>query len=129
MRLLKKLKNYIRVQQHASFIFFEANRKELINVYLDDLYLLTKKAFDIFPEPKIITAKNKKDDRKRWAEHYVVVKTLLKCYDNLDKNPTDIFEEEVFQYSLARVETKSLEKKKLYSIYIHALNKIICMCI
>lgn len=98
-------------------------------MYLDDLELLTKKAFDIFPEPKIITAKNKKDDRKRWAEHYAVGKTLLKCYDNLDKNPTDIFEEEVFQYSLARVETKSLEKKKLYSIYIYALNKIICMCI
>ena len=98
-------------------------------MYLDDLELLTKKAFDIFPEPKIINWKNKQDDRKRWAEHYVVVKTLLKCYDNLDKNPVDIFEEEVFQYSSARVETKSLEKKKLYSIYIHALNKIICMCI
>lgn len=96
-------------------------------MYLDDLELLTKKAFDIFPEPKIINAKDKKDDRKRWAEHYIVGKTLLKCYDNLDKNPIDIFENEVLQYSLAMLETKSSEKKKLYSIYIYALNKIICI--
>lgn len=96
-------------------------------MYLDDLELLTKKAFDVFPEPKLANGKNKKDDRKKWAEHYIVGKTLLKCYDKLDKNPIDIFEGEVLQYSLARVETKSLEKKKLYSIYIHALNKIICM--
>lgn len=96
-------------------------------MYLDEVNKLTELILDIYPEPSLKSGKMKKDYKKQWAEYYIVAKTLLKCYDNLNKNPMDIFEEESLQYSMARAETESKEKKKLYTIYLNALNTVISL--
>lgn len=96
-------------------------------MYLNEVDNLTNFALNIYQEPSLKSGKMKKDYKKQWAEYYIIAKTLLKCYDNLSKNPINIFEEESLQYSIARVETESKEKKKLYTIYLNALNTVISL--
>lgn len=93
-------------------------------MYLNEINKLTKLALDIYPEPSLKSGGIKKDYKKRWAEYYVVAKTLLKCYDNPDTDPFDIFDKESLQYSIMRAWTESYEKKKLYTVYINALDSI-----
>lgn len=93
-------------------------------MYLDEVNKLTELILDKYPEPSLKSEKIKKDYKKRWSEYYIVAKTLLKCYDNLEKDPFDIFDQELLQYSIARAQSQSCEKKKLYTIYINALDSI-----
>lgn len=95
-------------------------------MYLDEVEWLTKRALDIYPEPPE-KDRRQKNYKKCWYEHYIVGQTLLKCYDNLDTDPFDVFSSEILQYSLAKAATKSVEKKKMYSTYITALSKILLL--
>lgn len=92
-------------------------------MYLDEVELLTKRALDVYPEPSL-RCKGQKDYKKRWYEHYIIAQTLLKCYDRLDTDPIDIFDNEILQYSIAKAASVSNEKKKLYTIYVNALSSI-----
>ncbi len=91
-------------------------------MYLDDVDRIAKVLLDKYPEPDLKTGKAKRNYWMRWAEHYVISKTLMRCYDLLDQNPVDIFNNEWLQYSLATYETESEQKRKLYLVYSNTLN-------
>lgn len=92
-------------------------------MYLDDVDKIAKILLDKYPEPDLKAGKSKKNYWMRWAEYYIVAKTVLKCYDMLHRSPEDVFFEELLQYSLAIRETKSEQKRKLYLVYINTLEK------
>lgn len=90
-------------------------------MYLDEVDRIAKILLDRYPEPDLKTGKAKGDYWVRWAEHYIIAKTLMMCYDALDVNPLEIFDDEWMKYSLAAYETRSEQKRKLYLVYSNAL--------
>ncbi len=93
-------------------------------MYLDKIERIAQKLLDKYPEPDLKTGKAKGDYYKKWVEYYITSKTLIKCYDSLEKDPEDIFYQELLDYWLAYTETTSQQKKKVYSIYVDILQNV-----
>ncbi len=90
-------------------------------MYLEKVERITQNLLAKYPEPDLKTGKANGNYYKKWIEHYIIAKTLMQCYDLLDTDPEDVFFQELLNYWLAFTKTDSLQKKKVYSIYVDTL--------
>lgn len=88
---------------------------------MDKVDRIAKALLDRHPEPDLKADKAKGECYKKWIEHYIITKALMRCYDLLDTDPEDIFFQELLDCWLAFAKTDSLQKKKVYSIYVDTL--------
>lgn len=91
-------------------------------MYLDFIFKIATYIEKHYSEPSAMMSKKK--FYKRSAECFVLNSVIIKCLDNQNENPLNIFDNLILEYTLAYKECIQLENKYLYLTFINALMNV-----